>query len=176
MQQTALVAGPPQFPARVTGSPRRWALDFAIIGGVTSVLAPLFAFGSPVFAVAAGFWGAATGMAIGRLLPETLERVRGRFPIPVLLALGVPIGAVWGGVTGALAGLTLGSADTALFGAMVASVAGAVQFGWLWFPYTFLTVLNRTTIPVVAAACVVAPTLGWLGIMALVGAFGPLAF
>jgi len=168
MSTNALALSPAsQLPARVTGRPGEWARDFAIVGGISALLAPLFAFSGPAFPVAAMFWGTLTGLAIGRLLPDVLERVRGRLPIPVLLTLGVPIGAFWGGITGFAAGLSLGSLELAVFGGLCASIAGAFQFGWLWFPYTFLTVIGRSRWPVVAASAVVAPALGWLAIFAL---------
>ena len=158
----------------VVGDTRTWSRDLALVGGVTGFAAPTAMFGwlvSPAFCVAAGPAGAAIGWALGRFIPWLLERVRGRVPIPVLLLLlGPALGAFWGGGTGLVAGLlaelwyaSTGS-EPALFagtlpilGASFGLVAGAVQLGWFWFPYTFQTVRRAPRWPVMALAMLLAP-------------------
>ena len=111
----------------VTGQPRVWARDMAIVGGVTSLLAPLPA---TILGATAGFiavsavTGALTGAGMGAAMPGLLERLRGRLPIPCLLALGPIPGAVWGGVVGSVGGLLSGVPVPLMVCVAAAAVAG----------------------------------------------------
>src|SRR5690606_13681978 len=109
----------------VTGEPGRWARDFAAIGPASGLLAPfallLFA---PAYPLLAALVGGAGGWLLGRTLAPTLERVRGRVPLPLLGLAALPVGALWGGLAGFVAGLPF-ELGTALLGGAVAAVAGA---------------------------------------------------
>ena len=156
----------------LVGRPHQWARDFGVIGLFSGTLAPAtlaMVCGWPVVA-ASGFVGGCGGALLGAMAPSMLERVRGRVPLPALLLLGLPIGAVWGASSGFAAGLTyqLLSGDTVVLPpflwAWVAAMAGAMQLGLVWFPYTFLRVLDKPTWPVVAASCAGSAALGPLAI------------
>lgn len=156
----------------LVGSPTRWARDWAIIGLASGALAPIGVgvLSSPLglpFVLAAGLVGMLVGAAIGAAAPPVLERVRGKMPIAALLMLGLPIGAVWGALAGLAGGLATGDLETAVLTVFGAGVAGAAQLGAAWFPYTFLSVLQRRTWPVVLLSVLAAPLLGWLAIVLL---------
>lgn len=128
------------------GSPASWALHFALIGGASGFLAPYLmsqGFLPEAYLTTTGIGGAAVGAALGALLPTLLLRL-GTIPLGLLLLIGPAVGAIWGGLTGALGGAQLIashhmlSVDLAVLSVMLASFAGALQFGWLWLPYTLL--------------------------------------
>ncbi|MCB9695384.1 MAG: hypothetical protein H6738_01200 [Alphaproteobacteria bacterium] len=157
----------------LAGPPTRWARDWALIGLASGALAPiglgmLSSPGGQAFVVAAGLVGMMVGGLIGALAPAALERVRGRLPIPALLMLGLPLGAIWGALAGLAGGLAVGDSNFLDFAVFGAAVAGAAQLGATWFPYTFLSVLQRRTWPVVLLSVLAAPLLGWVGVILLV--------
>lgn len=160
----------PQLPAPyLAGAPAHWARDFGLIGLFSGAMGPtILGVGWSVM-LASGLAGAAAGTLLGAAAPGVLERVRGRVPIPLLLLMGIPVGAVWGAVAGLAAGLALGSLpnlpNMLVLWAMVAGIAGAVQMGAVWFPYTFLRVLQKPTWPVVVLACMGSVALGPLAIV-----------
>lgn len=166
-------------PHPVTGSPLRWARDMALVGGGTSAFVPalvsgLAPAGYPWVAAAVGL---GTGALLGLAMPTLLDLVRGKVPLPVLLLCSVGLGAAWGGVAGALAGVPFG-ANNAGLGLIAGSIAGAAQFGWWWFPYTFQTVRGGRTWPLLVAAAFALPVVSALsvwGTMAVVFG-GGLAF
>ncbi|MCB9684038.1 MAG: hypothetical protein H6735_03220 [Alphaproteobacteria bacterium] len=157
----------------LVGPPTRWARDWALIGLASGALAPigLGMWSNPAgiaFVVAAGLVGMIVGAAIGGFAPAVLERVRGRWPIPALLMLGLPIGAVWGALAGLAGGLAVGDPSFLVYSVFGAAIAGAAQLGATWFPYTFLSVLQRRTWPVVLLSVLAAPLLGWLAVVLMV--------
>ena len=154
----------------VTGQPQVWARDMAIVGGVTSLLAPLpaIALGSNApFIVITAVTGCLTGAALGTAMPGLLERVRGRVPLAVLMALGPLPGAVWGGVVGTMGGAFSGVMVPMWLCMIAASLAGAIQFGLFWFPYTFQTVRGARCWPVVLGACLATPIIGLITVMTI---------
>lgn len=155
-------------PTRVTGSSWAWTRDVAVLGGATGWLAPgaVLSFTDPI-ALVGGLVGLATGASLGAMLPRLLEMMRGSLPIPLLLVAGVVGGALWGALVGAVTATVLGTATFAGFGAAAGALTAGLQFGWFWFPYTFQTVRRGRTWPVLAAACGMAPAIGWLAIATL---------
>ncbi len=160
----------------LVGSPGIWARDWAIIGAGTGVLAPLGVIalsmepGLLPFAAGAGVAGGAAGAVLGATAPRLLERVRGRVPLPVLMLLGLPLGATWGVIAGGLGALWLPGMELALvvIAAAIAGVAGAIQLGLTWLPYTVAAVTRRPVWPVVLGSVLVAPAMGWAALLALV--------
>jgi hypothetical protein len=161
----------------VTGQPREWARDMAIVGGVTASLAPLPAL---TLGATAGFIGGTalagtlTGAALGAAMPGLLERVRGRLPLSILMVLGPVPGALWGGIVGAVGSVLSGVGTPLTLCVLCAAIAGAIQFGLFWFPYTFQTVRGARRWPVVLAACLATPIIGLLTVLTvLAGVLGP---
>ena len=155
--------------ARVTGVPALWARDMAIVGGVTSGIAPMPAL---ALGATAGFIGgtavagALTGAALGAMMPVALERLRGRLPLSVLMVLGPLPGALWGALVGTAGFYLSGISSTPLVLCVgCAALAGAIQFGLFWFPYTFQTVRDGRRWPVVLGACLGAPLIGVLTVV-----------
>lgn len=172
-------------PHPVTGSPLRWARDMALVGGGTSAFVPALVSGlAPSgYPLAAALVGAVTGALLGLAMPTLLDLVRGKVPLPLLLVGSLLLGAAWGGVAGAMAGVPFGAGNAGL-GLVAGSIAGAAQFGWWWFPYTFQTVRGGRTWPLLVAAVFTLPVVSALsvwGTMAVVlgggmafSEFGPL--
>ena len=160
----------------VTGQPRVWARDMAIVGGVTSLLAPLPAIllgATAGFIVVSSVTGSLTGAAMGAAMPGLLERLRGRLPIPLLLVMGPIPGAVWGGVVGLMGGLLSGVSVPLTVCVAAAAVAGAIQFGLFWLPYTVQTVRRGSLWPVVLGACLATPLIGIATIMTVLSVLSP---
>lgn len=152
-------------PHPVTGSPLRWARDMALVGGGTSAFVPALVSGlaPPGYPLAAAAAGVVTGALLGLAMPGLLDRVRGRVPLPALLVSSLLLGGAWGGVAGALAGLPFG-VNNVVLGLMAGSIAGAAQFGWWWFPYTFQTVRGGRTWPLLVAAIFTLPLVSALSV------------
>ena len=142
------------------GRPTEWARDFSLIGGVTGLLAP-WLLGDPTYVAAAAISGAMAGAALGATVPRMLTKLR-HLKVPSLMLGGMGIGAVWGGVSGAIAGLTL--PNLFWLSVSIASIAGALQFGWIWLPYVMKKIGRKRTWPLVLAAFAAAPLLGWASI------------
>jgi hypothetical protein len=142
------------------GRPREWARDFSFIGGMTGLLAP-WLLGDPTYIAAAAVTGAIAGAGLGAAVPGLLNRMR-HFKVPTLLLGGVAIGATWGGIAGAVAGLT--TPHLFWLSISVASIAGAIQFGWIWLPYVLKKIGHKRTWPLVLASFFAAPVLGWASI------------
>ena len=138
----------------------RWARDLAIIGGVTSVVAPAFA-GMTIlqYLVTAGLTGAATGLALGALLGGMQARLL-RVPLWLLVLGALVAGGIWGGATGAAAGASIARLEYGgiylAFSAICGAICGAAQLGWLYVPYANASATGRSTAPLVLAACVFA--------------------
>ena len=131
-----------------------------MIGGVTGLLAP-WLLGDPTYVAAAAVSGALAGAGLGAAVPKLLTRLR-HLKVPALMLGGTAIGAVWGGVAGAIAGFTV--PNLFWLSVAVASIAGAIQFGWIWLPYVLKKIGRKRTWPLVLAAFAAAPVLGWASI------------
>ncbi|MBX2796921.1 MAG: hypothetical protein KTR31_04605 [Myxococcales bacterium] len=147
-------------PQRITGSPLRWGRDLAIVGAVTGFAAPAAVFGVATgpFLMASILAGLGCGLILGAEMPAFLESARRRLSLGEIAVRCVAVGGGLGAFVGLVAAEAAGQIFLGSFA--VAGLAGALQFGWLWLPYTVLTVLERPTWPVVLAACLVAPVLG----------------
>lgn len=142
-------------PARLTGSPLRWGRDLGVVGAATGLsLAPLDTFGWTAAVV-----GLVAGLLLGLEMPEFLESARRRIPLSAIGFRCVLAGAGIGAGAGIVAAHAAGHLILVPF--VVAGLAGALQLGWLWLPYTILTVLERQTWPLVLMACAAAPVVGW---------------
>ncbi|MEO1268064.1 MAG: hypothetical protein AAFX99_08200 [Myxococcota bacterium] len=149
-----------------------WMRDLGLIGGATSLLATAQLHGlyGWTFPIAACLAGVVTGIALGAVIHRLFSTWMRRWPIAVLLVMGPVVGALWGGLVGLLASPTLfgfGSTDRMLIVAMVAAVAGAIQLGWFWLPYTWVRGRRKAVWPVVMLACLLGPFLGHAGLMSL---------
>ena len=164
-------------PAQITGSAKNWALDLAIVGGISSFVAPMsLVLFSPAiyllepllaFAVVASVVGSASGAALGLVMPSYLNLVRKRVPLP-LLVVGHPIiGALWGGLAGLVAATFTVGLWFAVFPTLLAAMVGALQFGWLWLPYTIQTVMGGMRWPLVALSGAVALFAPWVSYLLL---------
>lgn len=161
-------------PRSVTplGARLAWMRDFALIGAVSGSAAPaLFWLQAPGYLVACGVAGAALGLALGLLLPPLLLGPVSRWPFAVLLVVGLAVGAAWGGGTGLAGGLfAFGAQDRmglAWLSGACGAVAGAMQLGWFWLPYTLRKAKSRSTWPIVLAACLLSGGLGFAALSVL---------
>ena len=174
---TALQRVPRSELAQFSGSRTAWARDLLIVGGVTGAAAPGLVLFEPGFALAGGLVGALSGAALGVGIRWTIDHLRHRIPLSMMI-LGAPVvGALWGGGVGTVAGLvstTDFGAGAAALGLFFGGISGAVQLGWLWMPYTFQSVLGRRRWPVVALACLLGPMLGWLSVFAFFSLITPI--
>lgn len=123
----------------------------------------------PAFVVGALVAGAATGALLGAAFPRLLLGPFSRLPVAVMLLVGAVIGAAWGGIVGAAAALVeaevgrmslVPARHFVALGAGAGAVAGALQLGWFWLPYTLRRARGRPAWPVVVAACAVSAGLG----------------
>lgn len=165
---------------RVTGEPRLWGRDMAYLGGVTSLVCTGMGMTfsvSPQYVLAATAAGALTGGALGLAAPALLDQVRGRLPLAALVAVAGPLaGAAWGGLTGAIAwGLAGGSPGMTGYSlgmsVTVAAIAGAIQLGWSWFPYTFQTVRREPRWPALLASTLLTPFVGIAAVVSAIALF-----
>ena len=151
------------------GTPTSWALDFAIIGFASGLLAPLLVSQGQLgveYLASTAIAGLVVGALLGALLPTLLGRLAASVPFGILLFAGPVVGAVWGASTGLVGGVALVvtrmqfAEDLAIVSVILAGVAGAMQFAWLWLPYTLLRAAGRKTWAVVAIACTT-PVIGY---------------
>lgn len=166
----------------VTGSPAAWSRDAALLGLVScvGVSVPLLFIVQGRFLAWAAPLALVTGAVLGLLAPFTLELVRGRVPL-LLLGLGAPVlGAAWGGAVGLAAG-ALSQHPFWPLGLVCGGLAGAMQVGLWWFPYTFQRVRSARTWPLLIGASVTAALLsapvyvaGFVTALGFDGAFGSL--
>ncbi|MCP4804983.1 MAG: hypothetical protein GY913_16960 [Proteobacteria bacterium] len=91
----------------VTGSPRIWARDMALFGGLTSAVVPLLLidFAPTHYWLVAGALGALTGGAPRGGDARVARADAGEGPAAAPVLDGVPIGGVWGALVGGLAGV-----------------------------------------------------------------------
>lgn len=165
---------------RVTGTPQQWGRDMAYIGGVTSLVCTGMgmAFGvTPFYVLAATAAGALTGGLLGAAMPALLDQMRGRMPLALLVLAAGPLGgAVWGGTVGALAWMLAGGAPEMAHYSVgisiaIAAIAGALQFGLSWFPYTFQTVRSGARWPVLLASTLITPLVGFAAVISAIALF-----
>jgi len=145
-------------PRPITGSPLAWARDLALLGGGSSfALSMLFTGMVPAgFPLAVGLVTGVTGGLVGLATPAALDAVRGRLSLRVLGLLAPIAGALWGGAAGATAAAVSGTAAWPL-GLIAGAVAGGLQLGWFWLPYTVQTVRGGRTWPILVAATLALP-------------------
>lgn len=162
----ALVQSPPRpLTPNLTGSPLRWGRDLAIVGGMTGFAAPASVCGLSFdpFTLTALTTGLVCGMLLGIEMPAFLESARRRVSLAGIAVRCVAVGAAVGAFIGFVAAQAAGEIFLAPF--VLAGIAGGLQLGWLWLPYTVLTVLERPTWPVILGACAVAPLLGPIAVL-----------
>lgn len=149
-------------PHPITGRPTAWARDLALLGGVSSfALSMLFTGMVPAgFPAAVGLVTGATGALVGLATPAALDRLRGRVSLWVLALLAPLAGAAWGGAAGAAAASLSNSAPWPL-SLVAGALAGGLQLGWFWLPYTMQTVRGGRTWPVMVAAVFALPFVAW---------------
>jgi hypothetical protein len=98
--------------------------------------------------------GAVFGAASGAALGWSLERLRGRVPLPLLALLAAIVAGLAGQLAGAAAVAPLGVPIVGL-----AAWSATFHFlvgGLVWLPYTVASVLRRPTWPVLVGASLVA--------------------
>ena len=137
------------------GNPLVWARDFAIVGAVSSFLAPWLvvqqAFGLTYLGASAAMGGLFGGV-LGLALPRILTKL-GKIPFWALLfTLGPALGLLWGAAVGASSGQVLGE-DLWVLSTMFAAPAAAAQLAWMWLPYTVLRAKGKRTWPLIGFAC-----------------------
>lgn len=161
------------------GSPYRWAWDMGVLGLVSGAGAPMLFMEmlGASYVIAAGVLGALTGAALGAVMPRLLTRGVARWPIGLLLLVGPLLGFVWGSVVGSSATLVVDHTSVGLwlFGGLVAGLVGAMQFGWVWLPYTWLASKGRARWPLVVVGTVLSVGLGWASLLGVVRGFEVLA-
>lgn len=131
-----------------------FARDFALVGALSSLLAPALvvrgAFGLGYLAASTAA-GLLFGALVGALTATVLGRL-GRVPLSLLFLAGPTLGLAWGAAVGASSGLVLPE-DWWTVSMAFASVCAAVQFGWFWLPYTVRRVRGKSAWPLVVLAC-----------------------
>ncbi len=159
MSLSALVPRPPAAVARLTGSPLGWAVDLGLVGALTAIATPAAAGGaSPAFLALSGLGGALCGSLLGSHMPDFLDSARHRISLRNLAVRCTLVGAGVGGLVALVAAQITGQPFVGPL--VVAMLAGALQLGLLWLPYTVLTVTGRSPWPVVVLACAAAPLVG----------------
>lgn len=153
-----LVPAPSTLPARITGSSWVWGRDLGVVSGATALAAATHAFGIGGYALVLSALGVMGGLLLGLEMPRFLDTARQRMSLPAIAVRCTAAGGAMGGMV-ALLTLLVGGAPL-IEPVIVATVAGALQLGWFWLPYTVLTVLQRPTWPVVVGAVVLAPLAG----------------
>lgn len=151
---------------RPLGARLPWMRDFTLIGAISGAAAPaLFWLDRPGYLAACGVAGAALGLLLGLFLPPLLLGPVSRWPFAVLLLLGLGAGAAWGGAAGLAGGLfSFGVNDRmglVWLSGTCGAVAGALQLGWFWLPYTLRKAKAKSTWPIVLAACLMSGGLGY---------------
>lgn len=160
---TTLSPRQPAQLARVTGKPVVWARDLSLVGTATAAGAVLGLGLLGTLGLATVGIGAVVGFVLGLLMPEFLEESRSRLSLVAIGMRCVTVGFAAGGFVGfASAGLFGPVAGDWWFLApvLIGGLAGALQLGWWWLPYTVLTVTRRPTWPAVIVAGLVAPLVG----------------
>lgn len=132
------------------------------------------------FVISSTAVGAITGALLGPLLRRVLGGRLGHVPIYQLLLMGLVAGFGWGAVTGVGGVWTLAALDMlpmsyfstwnfSLVAGAIAGVAGAIQFGWFWLPYTIRSGRQKSRWPLLLAAGLLAFGLGWASLFSVAG-------
>lgn len=165
------------------GDPRLWSRDMALLGGLIALQAPLISpllFSAPLglpYVLTAGIMGALTGAGLGWGVGVTLDGPGRRWPLLLMLLAGPLIGVVWGGAVGAVSALALPSDSDLfsiggfLFSTIIAGIAGALVFGWFWFPYVWLRVKRLATWPLVLCAALMGLPVGLCSVLIMATAW-----
>jgi hypothetical protein len=143
-----------------------WARDWAVIGGVTSWIAPrMEVLGQSWFAVTCGVLGAASGAVVGLALFALLSRAPRRTWVSLCLTVVPLILGAWG-ATVATVGAWFHHPDLFLLGMPCGSVAAVLQTAWLAPLYVIVARRGGVRLPVVLAASVVgAPLVGGVSVL-----------
>lgn len=161
----------------------KWARDFALVGAVSSFLAPALIVGSWLGVgtlVLLALVGGATGAGLGVVLARLLRTPIGALSWP-LMVLGMgALGALWGVVVGLAGGLMLTVPDgievldqghvnpvVAAFIACAALAAG-LQLAWFGAAYHRAVRASAPTWIAVVLACGM-PLVGWAALLFLSG-------
>lgn len=164
-----------------------WARDFAVVGGVSSFLAPVLITGTGLgwptllaTTAAGALSGAGLGAALRRPLRGRGERGAGGLvdlPWPLLVVLFLAVGACWGALVGAVGAtvlsVTLGGTlrhgeltEVYVYFMGFAAVAAAAQLAWFGVVYARVDRARWETWPLLVAACGT-PFLGWIALHVL---------
>ncbi|MBT3220101.1 MAG: hypothetical protein HN348_13510 [Proteobacteria bacterium] len=148
-----------------------WIRDWAILGGLTSTLAPapmmFLGGGIGQFVIVAAVAGTLTGALVGLLVRLFLGQAPKRSWIALSAILCPPALATWGS---SVAGIAAASFDTELiFVAMpCGSVAAFVQLSWFAPLYAWLALRGYARWPIVlTVGSFIAPLGGFLGMVAV---------
>jgi hypothetical protein len=166
----SLVAPDTMHTPQPLGSRLAWVRDFVVVGAFASLAPGVLAWNVlSEFVVAAAIAGPLTGALLGLALRPLLLGPMSRVPFGALIVVGLVLGALWGAMVGGLAsfGAHLGPRHEDMgFGFMLmlavifGAIAGALQLGWFFVPYTVQRARGRRAWPAVVAACLISPTLG----------------
>ena len=138
---------------RVPLQPGAWIRDFAWVGGVTGLGAPLGVFAilgnlngeTLAYLLLAGAAGAVSGASLGLLSCWLMAGRMRRWRRLWLCPLGLMLGPVWG-VAAALATRFSSWGEATLNLSMIfAGIAGALQLGWCWPAYCVRRVNQRSS-------------------------------
>jgi len=150
-----------------------WSLEWSLIGGFTSLLAPLAATHLMSVDLTAYCWTAAalgtlSGAAIGVFVRSSLHRFPRRSWPALCTVFLPPLLCGWGAsVAGVSSLLTL--PQTVSLAIPAGGIAALLQVGWIAPFYGLLARRSASRIPLVAVAAGVAPLVGTLTVMTVVG-------
>ena len=143
------------------GQPADWGRDFAILGGVSPIMALLSCgFIHPLLLTLVPAVGAGVGYYLGRVLPRLLGKRWANVPITLLFVPMALFGLLWGGSMGLASAAVVGPTFAIVITAFCA-LCGMFQLGWFWLPYTYRKAGERSPAPVLALATAAAFGLPW---------------
>ena len=154
------------------GTRLAWIRDLTLVGAAsTAAPAMVVLHVFPDFVKVAAVVGPLTGAVLGIVLRPLLLGPLSRVPFIALIGVGALLGALWGASVGGLAAegaalLAANGSPSGLdippveLGLLCGAVAGAIQLGWFFVPYTLQRARGRPAWPVVVVACALSPALG----------------
>ncbi len=165
--------------AKVARPGLTWALDFAIVGAVSSFLAPFLVLGNGLgtaVLLIVMLTGAVSGGLLGWGLERTLRRGDALSGLPLVLMVVVMagVGGLWGAFVGFVGGvvtsvgglgfdafdLRSGATMIVVYFTACAAVAAAAQLAWFGPAYAHVKRAGGPTWPLLVAAAGT-PILGW---------------